>query len=109
MTTKFHKTFGQVEVINQDLNTTTILVLKTNEVKKLINQFANLSDSPFVELKVKKVSQAKIKLTKEEEERVAISVNNTVRKAIEDGKLRKNNLEQWIENAKYRQAGSNLR
>jgi hypothetical protein len=109
MTTKFHKTFGQVEVISQDLNTTTILVLKTNEVKKLINQFANLSDSPFVELKVKKVSQAKIKLTKEEEERVAISVNNTVRKAIEDGKLRKNNLEQWIENAKYRQAGSNLR
>jgi DTW domain-containing protein YfiP len=109
MTTKFHKTFGQVEVLNQDLNTTTILVLKTNEVKKLINQFANLSDSPFVELKVKKVSQAKIKLTKEEEERVAISVNNTVRKAIEDGKLRKNNLEQWIENAKYRQAGSNLR
>jgi DTW domain-containing protein YfiP len=109
MTTKFHKTFGQVEVINQDLNTTTILVLKTNEVKKLINQFANLSDSPFVELKVKKVSQAKIKLTKEEEERVAISVNNTVRKAIEDGKLRKNNLEQWIENAKYRQASSNIR
>jgi hypothetical protein len=109
MTTKFHKTFGQVEVLNQDLNTTTILVLKTNEVKKLINQFANLSDSPFVELKVKKVSQAKIKLTKEEEERVAISVHNTVRKAIEDGKLRKNNLEKWIENAKYRQAGSNLR
>jgi len=76
MTTKFHKTFGQVTVIAQDANTTTILILKTGETKKLFNQFANLSDSPFEILKVKKAKAQPIVLTKEEEAIVKLSVDS---------------------------------
>jgi len=46
MTTKFHKTFGQVEVISQD-DTFTIILTATGEEKKLMTQFTKLSDTPI--------------------------------------------------------------
>lgn len=67
-TTKFHKTFGQVEVINTDAQTTTIVITATGEQKKLLNQFANLQDVAFESPKTKKTTKSIVRdLTKEEE------------------------------------------
>ena len=74
-TIKFHKSFGQVEIVNKDANTTTIVIVATGETKKLFNKYANLSDSPFEVVKTKKSKAQPIVLTKEEEERVENSVN----------------------------------
>ncbi|MEP7317198.1 MAG: hypothetical protein ABI921_00600 [Panacibacter sp.] len=53
-TTKFSKAFGQVEIINQDATTTTVKILKTGEVKKFLNQYANLTDAPVAKIAKKK-------------------------------------------------------
>lgn len=66
-TTKFSKVLGEVEILNQDTTTTTVKVLKTGEVKKLLNQYANLSDEPFVKVAKKKAAPAR-KLTQEEKD-----------------------------------------
>jgi len=76
-TIKFSKVFGEVEVLSQDENFTTIVILKTGEQKKLSTKYANLSDEPFS--KVKKVKAIKRELTKEEKERVTISVERQMR------------------------------
>ena len=76
-TIKFSKAFGEVEVLNQDENFTTIVVLKTGEQKKLSTKYANLSDEPFV--RAKKVKSVQRELTEEEKERVAISVERQMR------------------------------
>lgn len=46
---KYHKTFGQVEIIETNEKTTTLRVLATDEIKKLSTQFANkyISETPF--------------------------------------------------------------
>lgn len=45
----YHKTFGQVEIIERNEKTTTLKVLATDEIKKLSTQFANqyISEIPF--------------------------------------------------------------
>jgi hypothetical protein len=53
-TIKFSKTFGQVEILDQDAIMTTVKIIKTGEVKKLMNKFANLSDVAFEKVAVKK-------------------------------------------------------
>lgn len=63
-TIKFSKAFGEVEILNQDENFTTIVVFKTGEQKKLSTKFANLSDEPFT--KAKQVKKVKRELTQEE-------------------------------------------
>jgi len=73
---KFSKVLGQVEVVNSDDLTTTVIVAKTGETKKLMNQYANLSDTPFTT--TKKVKTTQRELTQEEKERVSVSVNNQV-------------------------------
>ena len=65
-TIKFSKALGQVEVISTDADTTTVVVLKTGEVKKLLNKFANLSDIDFVKSPIKKT--VKRDITNEEKE-----------------------------------------
>ena len=79
-TTKFSKVLGEVEILNQDTTTTTVKVLKTGEVKKLLNQYANLSDEPFAKVAKKKSAPVR-ELTEEEKERVAISVERQIREA----------------------------
>lgn len=68
-TTKFHKTFGQIEIISSDAQTTTIIISATGEQKKLFNQFANslIQDTPFVKVVAKKAKATKVVLTQEEE------------------------------------------
>ena len=44
---KFHKQFGQVEVINNNGTMTTIVILATGEQKTLMNKFVVLSDVAF--------------------------------------------------------------
>lgn len=65
-TTKFHKTFGQVEIVSSDAQFTTIIIVATGEQKKLVNQYANLQDVAFETPKVKKSTKVR-ELTKEEE------------------------------------------
>jgi hypothetical protein len=74
---KFSKAFGEVEVINQDENFTTIVVLKTGEQKKLSTKYANLSDEPFA--KAKKIKSIKRELTQQEKDIVARSVESQMR------------------------------
>ena len=66
-TTKFHKQFGQVEVISSDANFTTIVVTATGEEKKLANKYVTLSDVPFV--KEKKVREKAVKYVPTEEDK----------------------------------------
>jgi pyruvate formate-lyase activating enzyme-like uncharacterized protein len=65
-TTKFSKAFGEVEILNQDATTTTVKIVKTGEVKKLLNQYANLSNEPFV--KVAKKKEVVRELTQEDKD-----------------------------------------
>lgn len=64
-TVKFSKTFGQVEILNQDATITTVKVIATGDVKKLMNKFANLSDVAF-EKEVSKRIVKKVELTQED-------------------------------------------
>jgi Holliday junction resolvase-like predicted endonuclease len=63
-TIKHHKIFGEVELITQDETTTTVLIIKTGEVKKLANKYANLTEAPLS--KVKKLKATVRELTSEE-------------------------------------------
>jgi len=74
---KFSKVLGQVEILSQDENTTTVLVVKTGETKKLSNAYANLQDEPFV--KAKKVKAPKVEWTEQMEEDYS-AVYNDLRK-----------------------------
>ncbi len=64
MTTKYHKTFGQVEVISSNDKFTTIVIVSTGEQKTLANQYVTLTDAPAT--KVKKVKEVQRELTAEE-------------------------------------------
>jgi|JI10StandDraft_1071094.scaffolds.fasta_scaffold286500_3 hypothetical protein len=76
--TKFSKAFGEVEVISEDAMFTVIVVKATGEQKKLSSKFAFLQDVPFGKVaKIKKAPQRE--LTKEEEERVAYSVEKQMK------------------------------
>lgn len=108
-TTKFSKVFGEVEIISQDATTTTVTILKTGEVKKLLNQYANLSNEPFVKVAKKKLISSNVKITQEDKVRLQILHEKEMRKVIADGNLRRSNPEAWLANSKYRQAGSSLR
>lgn len=65
-TTKFHKTFGQVEVLSSDSTFTTIVIAETGEEKRLATKYAFLTDAPVT--KVKKVKSIVRELTEEEKE-----------------------------------------
>lgn len=66
MTTKYHKTFGQIEITREDSQSVTIVITKTGEEKKLLRKFADMliSDNPFV--KVKKEKAVRKELTEED-------------------------------------------
>lgn len=74
---KFSKAFGQVEILEQNNTTTTVKIVATGEIKKLLNQFANLQDAPFeAPKKVKK--QPLRDLTREEEIILAREKNSLI-------------------------------
>ena len=85
-TTKFHKTFGQVEVINTDAQFTTITIVATGEQKKLLNQYANLQDVAFEAPKAKKTTKVR-ELTKEEELQLEYCNRDGVMSMTEKSKL----------------------
>jgi len=60
---RFHKQFGEVKVTNSDATTTTIVILATGEVKKLLTKYANLTDAKIEP--VKKAKEAKTTVTEE--------------------------------------------
>ena len=62
--TKYSKTFGEVEVMEDNGTISTIKICKTGEIKKVMNSHANLQDEPFAA--VVKAKAAPIKLTDEE-------------------------------------------
>lgn len=66
-TTKFHKVFGQVEVLEVTATITTICIVKTGEVKKMVNAYTVLSDEPFIKPIVKRVKPLKLSDLTEEE------------------------------------------
>jgi hypothetical protein len=78
---KYHKVFGEVEVLNSDTNFTTILIVSTGEQKKLASQYANLQDSPFEKVSVKKVKHKQRELTQEEKDRSNAMVEKEMKDA----------------------------
>lgn len=106
MAIKFHKTFGQIEVINENDSIIEIVIVSTGETKKLSTQFAKhlIQDEPFV--KVKKAVAKQRQLTKEEIEHAAKCSADIMK---EEELYIKMTPEQRLENARYRQAGSSLR
>lgn len=80
--TKFSKVLGEVNIVTEDTTTVTVLVLKTGETKKLLKQYANLTD-----VKVKVIAKKEVvrDLTEEEINHLSfINRNgNTIAKAIE--------------------------
>lgn len=69
--TKYSKTFGEVEVISEDKDFTTIIVKSTGEQKLLSNKYANLSSEPFVKAKKVKAETKKITNTAQDLENIA--------------------------------------
>ena len=69
-TTKFSKLLGEVEILSEDATFTVVKVLKTGDVKKLLNQYANLSNEPFV--KVAKKKEVQRELTQEEKDELEL-------------------------------------
>lgn len=108
MTTKYHKTFGQVEIVKEDANSTTIVVIATGEEKKLLKKFADIliSDEPFVKATKKKVVKEAPAYTEQDEINIAIYQDKEWRKTMREVSL---TPAQRAENARYRQAGSSLR
>lgn len=104
---KFHKQFGEVEIISSDATVTTIVIISTGEQKKLMTNFANLliQDEPFKKA-AKKVNQPVVELTQEDRDIVSQSVEREMKKLFMEAGM---TAEQRAENAKYRQAGSSLR
>jgi hypothetical protein len=84
---KYHKTFGQVEVLNIDATFTTIVITETGEHKKLVNKFANLSDALFVEVKTIKTKKTTRELTKEEIVRAEESAKKQIKEEVYVGSL----------------------
>lgn len=84
---KFHKTFGQIEITNQDSKFTTIVIVETGEVKKLATSFANMliQDEPFKS--TKKAKSIVRDLTIEEKQRVEASVNSQMREIVYESSL----------------------
>lgn len=68
---KFHKTFGQIEILSEVGAILEIKIVSTGEVKKLASKFlvGLISDVPFVKEKAKKSISAKTILLTEEEKR----------------------------------------
>lgn len=84
---KFSKSFGEVEVITEDKNFTTIVILATGEQKKLSTQYANLSNEPFVEVKKVVKKQVKRELTQEEKQRAEAYTNAEMKEAFKIGSM----------------------
>jgi hypothetical protein len=78
---KYHSTFGEVTILSLDANFTTIIINSTGEQKKLVNKYANLTDSPIEKIKVKKVVSKQRELTEEEKERAEKMVDSDMREA----------------------------
>jgi DNA repair protein RadC len=72
---KYSKTFGEVEVIDNNGTISTIKIVKTGETKKVMNSSANLQDEPF-EKEVKAIKKAARELTEEEKEHLAFINRN---------------------------------
>jgi len=94
---KYSKLLGEVEVITYNDTITTVRVLKTGEIKKLINSFANLQDEPFVE-EVKSARPKMRELNQEEKNHLSY-INRNGSALLEE--LRKSN-------ANYRNGKSGL-
>lgn len=100
MTTKYHKQFGQVEIISQDSNVTVIRVVETSEEKRLLTKFANMliQDEPFVKVTKKKVVQAKPVFTEQDDINVAIYQEKERKKLMREMSM---TFEQKRESNKY--------
>ena len=63
--TKYSKLLGELEIISDNGIISTVKVIKTGEIKKLMNANANLQDTPFAK-EVKAKSKPMRELTEEE-------------------------------------------
>ena len=79
--TKFHKTFGQVEVLSETSSILEIKIVSTGEIKKLASKFlvGLLSDVPFVKEAAKKSVSAKSIVLTEEEKNHMSSIQGKLR------------------------------